>query len=225
MRTAAIDRELAQELEQLAEAQAAASKAAEQLAREPNSPNARLAVVQAQAAVAEIQVGIDALKAARNEAEKYDASEEAQAIRAKRAETVGRVASTQEAVVTAARAIDDALQTLRTRMQDFAAAREAAKQAAFAYLDLNETDPDTRAHHIELILRTPGALAHAVMLNLHYALKDSGLLFQDYITFNPYELTHTGGVGVVLEKSMGDQAARNAERVASTVREIEKLHQ
>lgn len=224
MKTAAIDRELAQELTQLAEAQAEATKAAEQLANEPNSPEARLAVVQAQAAIAEIEVGINALKAARNAAEKYDASEEGQAQRARRTETLGRVVSTQQALVNAAQAIDEALQSLHTRMQQFGAAHGAAKAATVAYLDLNETDLDTRMHDHELLNRMPGTLAHAVMLNLYTALEASGLDYIYFMRFNLYEVTPTTGVGGDFKREMKAAAQANAAQIAKALEHIEAIN-
>lgn len=71
MRVTEIDRQIAEESEQLADAKHVTA-AAEALSQEPSSPKYRVAVVQAQSVVAEIQVGIDALNASRVEAKKHD---------------------------------------------------------------------------------------------------------------------------------------------------------
>lgn len=224
MRTAAIDRQLAGELEQLAEAKANANKAAELLAQDPSNPKHRIAVVQAQQAVAEVRVGIGALKAARKQAVEFDASEEGKALRQARVKAVGGVKDGQDAVVEAAGAIDKALGDLLARMQEFGAAREAAKAAALAYLDLNETDLGTRMHDYEQLTRTPSSLAHALMLTLREALEASGIDYRNFITFNLYEVTPATGVGGEFKREMKAAAQANAEQIAKALDHIEQVH-
>lgn len=224
MRTAAIDRQLASELEQLAEAQEVARKAADLLAQDPNNPKHRIAVVQAQQGVAEVQVGLDALNAARVEAAKYDESEEGKALRQARVKAVGSVKAGQEAVVEAAGTIDKALGDLLARMQEFGAARDASKAAALAYLDLNETDIGTRMHDYEQLNRMPSSLAHALMLKLLEALEASGIDYRGFITFNMYEVTPATGVGGEFKREMKAAAQANAEQIAKAIDLIEQIH-
>jgi len=225
MRTIAIDRQLAEEHEQLASAKAAAAKAADLLAQDPSNRKHRIAMVQAQQAVAEVQVGIDALDAARAAAVKFDASEEARAMRAKRAATVALVNGRHAEVVAAAKAADAAIDALTARLGELRDGFRRAHDAAIEYVDLNETDPTTRTHHVLSLIEIPTNIAHSVFLGLHKLAVASGLDLTDLITFNAYSLTHASGVGGVQHKPVEVAAARNAARVASTVREIEKLHQ
>lgn len=224
MRTSAIDRQIAAELEQLAEAQEVARKAADLLAQDPNNPKHRIAVVQAQQGVAEVQVGLDALNAARVEAAKYDESEEGKALRNARVKAVGGVKAGQEAVVEAAGAMDKALGDLLARMQEFGAARDAAKAATLAYLDLNETGLETRMHDYEQLNRTPSNLAHTVMLKLREALLATGIDYGNFITFNLFEATPATGVGGEFKREMKAAAQANAEQIAKALDHIEQVH-
>lgn len=224
MRTTAIDRQLAGELEQLAEAQEAARKAADRLAQDPNNPQHRSAVVQAQQAVAEVQVGIDALNAARVEAAKFDQSETGKALRQARVKAVGAVVAGQDAVVKAATGVNQALANLLTCMQELADANGTAKNAALTYLDLNETDIATRMHDYEQLARLPSSLAHAVMLRLYEALKVSGIDYSNFITFNLFEVTPATGVGGDFERDMKTATQANAERIAKALEHIELIH-
>lgn len=154
MRTAAIEQQLAQEHAQLAEAQADATHAAEQLAKDPSSQKLRIAMVEAQQAVAEVQIGIDALNAARVEAVKYDASDEAQAIRKQRAKAAGDIKGHHEYMAQAAGQVDEALAHLKQALGAFRVHHIDAVRASLVYTGLLELDAmtqATKAHAINAI--------------------------------------------------------------------------
>ena len=116
MTAQAIDKELAQEAARLDEAKEQATKAAEQLAKDPSNPQLRIAVMQAQQAVAEVQVGIDALNAARVEGEKADTKHADETYRAETLAMFNKAKAMIAKRVAAAKAIDEALTALRTAM-------------------------------------------------------------------------------------------------------------
>lgn len=224
LRTASLDREIGQTKNELAQEQAVVARAASDLAQDPTNLELRRNVVLRQQAVADIQASIDALNAARAEAEKFDQSDAVKAQRKARVEAVKTIQKTQDDIVKAATDVDAAVAALAGKMEKLSQAREAAKQAAFDYRDLNETEFDTRSHHVELLVRTPNEMAVAVYLALHKIATASGLNLGEYVTFNLFALTADAGVGKVLDKPIADAAASNAERVIKVVDGIESLH-
>lgn len=113
MTTAAIDNELVQEAARLSEAKRQATEAAKQLAKDPSNLQLRIAVAEAQQAVAEVQVGIDVLTAARVEGEKAASMEAGEAYRAETLEMFNQAKALIEKRVAAGKDIDTALSALR----------------------------------------------------------------------------------------------------------------
>lgn len=195
MRTAAIDKQLAQEREKLAEAQADATRAAEQLAKNAADPKLRVAVVEAQQAVAEIQIGIDALNAARVEAVKYDASDEAQAIRKQRAAYAETIKGHHEKMVQAAQAVDDALTRIKEAMGTFHAHRDEALRVAIAYTELMETDVMVRAARAHGLTQISGSLTAAVAKGFIDAMAAAKMPdLSNYVTVNNFCTPSAGSV-------------------------------
>lgn len=224
MRTAAIDKELAKEHEQLGEAKAAAAEAAEKLSTEPGNKKHRLAVLEAQARADEINVTIEALNLAREQAVKFDQSEEGQATRAKRASMVATVRDANAQMVAAAAAVDEVLAALLTCASQFADARLAAQSASAAYLDLNESDLDTRMHDYQALNHEPGNVAHALALTLHDIVTATGLDCSHFLTFNPYTLTPNSGVGGEFTRTLEQGVRANTLRAITTLAHIEAMH-
>lgn len=219
MRTAAIDRQLAQEQAKMAEAQADATHAAEQLAKDPSNQKLRVAVVEAQQAVAEVQIGIDALTAARVEAVKYDASDEAQAIRKKRADAVAEIKGHHERMVQVAQAVDEALARAAETLRTFREHRAAAQGAASAYVELMEIDATARSHRAHGLNAVSHRATHGIALGLFQILGAANLLdLSDYLTINEFHRpVQDGG-------TFADAVAMSAKSAAKAMGEWEQAN-
>lgn len=219
IRVAELDRQLSEEHGELKKAQAAVAAASGLLAKEPTSRAHRARVVELRQQVAEIQAGIEALHDSREEAIRHDQSDEVKALRKARPVAADKAKGQYADCQDLAREVDRAFATLTESMAALKAQREAAKKAGFEYLELHESDPDTRHQHALMLISEPSALAHAISFGLLKVAQAAGVSLHDYVVFNHFTLSPSSGAVSV------EAAARmNAERVAIVVREVEKFH-
>jgi hypothetical protein len=229
MRTTEIAKQLAEENEILVEAQQAAATAAGKLSTDPRNQKHRIAVVAAQQAVAEIQVGIDALNAAMDEAKKYDGSKEAQAVRDRRTKAAKHVAACHEQVAEAAKAVDKALASLLKCAQNWRAMRVAATKATYDYLELTEIEDSVRSNYSFVLTNSPNEISRAFALGLYRAVRAAGSVdFQDMIVFNTFDVsdsTDSGGVmGQVSPSLVENAVATRVAHVKELLTELEAKH-
>lgn len=204
MSTQAIDQEIALEQGKLAEAQAAATAAAEQLAKDPGSKKHRLVVMQAQQTVAEIQVGIDALNAARIQAAKHDAVEEAQIAKAKRTEQVGYVLKAHEAAVEATKELDVCFSNLRDALGNWLEKRKAVDKASRTYLLGCALDRDRQTDRMEILAATSNVSTAAFARCVGDVIDAAHLTQLDaYVQFFDNALVTTLGMVEVAERRAG----------------------
>lgn len=203
MRTAAIDRQIAVELEQLAEAQEAARKAADLLAQDPSNPKHRIAVVQAQHAVAEVQIGIDALNAARVEGEKADTDEADEAYRAETLSMFNRAKALVGKRVAAGKAIDIALQGLHDALCTWKQLNDDASAAA------NGLHRRLYGNHNANLLNMDGDVVNALVDQISEAV---GLIPSGHHLFTLNKHTrHVAGVPESVEKDAEKSSTRYLE--------------
>jgi hypothetical protein len=221
MSTETLDDQIAIEQEKLVKAQAAATKAAEQLAKDPANPKRRMAVVEAQQAIAEIQVSIDALNAAAVEADKCDTREKVEAVRAQRIATAAKFNERHAEVVKVACEIDAAFARLTGLMAELGDCFARAKETAVAYSLQATNDTHAQANLRFLLTDTPNELASSAFVKLYKVVAASNLDLDSLVTFSHTALPSSGIVGVIPDKQLGDAAAANAKRVAAIVSEHE----
>lgn len=217
-----IDAEIALALTALDEARADALAAAGRLARDPSNPKVVAAVLEAKSGVASALALVEVLQGAREAAEAFAQSEAGIAQAEDRKRAVATVGTTQAAIVKSAAGVDKALGTLLAAMRTYREARCSADAAVVDFLDRTPApDIEARLKSHEMLSRVPGAVPHAVALQVHQALEASGLDMQGLVSFNPFMLTPGTGAGGAHVRTMRVAAEALAADVARKLADIE----
>lgn len=213
MTTEALNKELAQESARLSEAKKQADEAAKKLAKDPASPQLRLGVMKAQQAISEVQIGIDALKAAQSESEKIAANESQEA---QRAETLA-VFKQAKALVSkrpeAAQAIDTALSALKDALAAWKDLNAEVTQTALNFYR-RVYGPDHHSHS-SLLQGAAGDVLNSIVARVSDAVVESIPAGRHYFSFN--HITHAGVI-----ESVEDDARQSTERYMQLLERAEQ---
>lgn len=215
MTTEALNKELAQESARLSEAKKQADEAAKKLAKDPASPQLRLGVMKAQQAISEVQIGIDALKAAQSESEKIAANESQEAQRAETLAVFKQAMALQTQRPVAARAIDTALTALHDALAAWKDLNGQARQAALDFYRRAYEGPSPHIHALPLqgmgseVLNTLAARISAAAGDIPESYR--------FITYN--HISHPGR-----NESAEEDASQSADRCVQFLQSVAQTH-